>query len=442
MLPSAVVTVLNDAIARAQAYLLPHQAPEGHWVGELEANTTITSEYLLLCHLIDRVDRPKEAKAVRYLRRAQLSDGGWSLFEGGPANLSATIKAYFAMRMAGVSVDDPALAAARERIREMGGPVRADVFTKILLALFGEYDWNGVPAMPVEIMLLPRPFFLFNIYEVSYWSRTVIVPLLIIMDRKPVKWLPPHLSLDELWPESREKTSLRFPRVPEPFSWRKLFWKNVFIAVDDGLKIWERFTTRPLRKRAVEAARVWLEERLAVPGGLGGIYPAMANSILASRLRGYPDDHPPGLRPPKEIEALGGGRGAMGEGAGAGLFLRQAGGGGGWGVVRGQQQPPLPQQHSFRRPRRPARPVDGGPDRARPRAPRHARVPERFRAGAACAPLPPSHAAARRPLVRTLGCELHLRHLVRPPRAPRDRRGPASRIRPASGALARASPEP
>src|SRR5205823_2852346 len=188
---------------------------------------------------------------------------------------------------AGVRPDDSAMVAARERIREMGGPVKADVFTKILLALFGESDWNGVPAMPVEIMLLPRPFFLFNIYEVSYWSRTVIVPLLIIMDRKPVKWLPPHLALDELWPEPREKTSLRFPRVPKPFSWRTLFWKNFFIAVDDGLKIWERFTTRPLRKRAVEAARVWLEERLAVPGGLGGIYPAMANSILAMRVLGY-----------------------------------------------------------------------------------------------------------------------------------------------------------
>jgi len=305
MLPSGVVTVFDDAIARAQAYLLAHQAPDGHWIGELEADTTITSEYLLLGHLIDRIDRRKEAKAVQYLRREQLPDGGWSLFAGGPIDLSATIKAYFAMKLSGVSVDDPALVAARERIREMGGPVKANVFTKIQLALFGEYDWNGVPAMPVEIMLLPRPFFLFNIYEVSYWSRTVIVPLLIIMDRKPVKWLPPHLSLDELWPESREKTSLRFPRVPEPFSWRKLFWKNVFIAVDDGLKIWERFTTRPLRKRAVEAARVWLEERLAVPGGLGGIYPAMANSILAMRLLGYPDDHPLVLGQLKEIEALG-----------------------------------------------------------------------------------------------------------------------------------------
>src|SRR5437667_1339674 len=305
MLPSRTVRGLSDAIARAQARLLSLQAPGGHWVGKLEADTTITAEYLLLNHLMDRVDRRREAKAVRYLRRRQRADGGFDLFPGGPTHLSATIKAYFAMKMAGVPVSDPAMMRARERILEMGGPMKANVFTKIQLALFGEYDWNGVPAMPVEIMLLPRPFFLFNIYEVSYWSRTVIVPLLIIMDRKPVKWLPPHLSLDELWPEPREKTSLRFPRVPEPFSWRGLFWKSFFIAVDDGLKIWERFSPRPLRKRAVEAARVWLEERLAVPGGLGGIYPAMANSILAMRLLGYPDDHPLVLGQLKEIEALG-----------------------------------------------------------------------------------------------------------------------------------------
>ena len=123
------------------------------------------------------------------------------------------------------------------------------------------------------------------------------------MDRKPVKWLPPHLALDELWPVPRERTSLRFPRLPEPFSWRALFWKNFFIAVDDGLKIWEQFSPRPLRKRAIEAARLWLEERLAVPGGLGGIYPAMANSILAMRLLGYPDDHPLVLGQIKQIEA-------------------------------------------------------------------------------------------------------------------------------------------
>src|SRR6185436_18608889 len=205
--------------------------------------------------------------------------------------------------MAGVPLDDDAMVRARARIHEMGGPVKANVFTKILLALFGEYDWNGVPSMPAEIMLFPRvsPF---NIYEVSYWSRTVIVPLLILMDRKPVKWLPPERSLDELWPVPREQASLRFPRMPEPFAWSALFWKSFFIAVDDGLKIWERFSPRPLRKRAVDAARRWLEERLAVPGGLGGIYPAMANSILAMRLLGHADDHPLVMGQIKEIEAL------------------------------------------------------------------------------------------------------------------------------------------
>lgn len=304
MVPFGDVTGLDSAIARAQARLLELQAPEGHWVGELEADTTITSEYLLLGHLIDRVNREREKKAVRYLRRRQLPDGGWNLFEAGPTNLSATIKAYFAMKLAGVPVDAPAMVRARDRIREMGGPVKANVFTKIQLALFGEYDWNGVPAMPVETMLLPPPFFLFNIYEISYWSRTVLVPLLIIMDRKPVKWLPPELSLDELWPVPRAEASLRFPRIPEPFSWRGVFWKSFFIGVDDGLKIWERFSPRPGRKAAVEAARVWLEERLAVPGGLGGIYPAMVNSILAMRLLGYPDDHPLIVGQIKEIEAL------------------------------------------------------------------------------------------------------------------------------------------
>jgi squalene-hopene/tetraprenyl-beta-curcumene cyclase len=304
MLPFALVTALEHAIARAQAHLLSIQAPAGHWVGELEADRALTAEYLLFRHLIDRVDRKVEQRAIRNLRRRQNADGGWSLFEGGPSDLSATIKIYFAMKMAGVAPADAAMLAARERVHAMGGPARASVFTKIQLALFGEYDWNGVPTMPAEIMLLPPPFFLFNIYEVSYWSRCVIVPLLVILDRKPIKWLPPHQSLDELWPVPREQTSLRFPRVPEPFSWRGLFWKSVFIGVDDGLKIWERFSPRPLRKRAIEAARLWLEERLSVPGGLGGIYPAMANSVLALRVLGYPDDHPLILGQLKEIEAL------------------------------------------------------------------------------------------------------------------------------------------
>ncbi len=289
---------MDRAIEKARAFLLSAQASDGHWRGELEADSTITSEYLLLCRLLDRVDRERERKAVRYLRSGQLPDGGWPPYEGGPADLSATIKAYFALKLAGVSPEDPAMVAARGLILAHGGPVAANVFTKITLALFGEYDWSGVPAMPAEIMLLPRWFY-FNIYEVSYWSRTVIVPLLILMDKKPVKRLPPGLGLAELWPVPRERQSLRFKRTRRPLS-----WKNFFIAVDDGLKFWERHGIRPWRPRAIDAARLWLEERLAVPGGLGGIYPAMANAVLALRCLGYPDDHPLIRGQLKEIEAL------------------------------------------------------------------------------------------------------------------------------------------
>src|SRR6266511_2863361 len=208
------------------------------------------------------------------------------------------------MKVAGVSPNDPAMVAARRRIREWGGPPEANVFTKILLALFGEYDWAGIPAMPVEIMLLPRWSY-FNLLEVSYWSRTVIVPLLILMDAKPVKRLEDPYRLDELWVVPREQANLRFHRVPRPFSPKSFLWKNFFISVDDCLKGWERLGPRPLRARAVEAARQWLEERLAVPGGLGGIFPAMTNAVLALRTLGYPEDHPLIGGQIKEIEDLG-----------------------------------------------------------------------------------------------------------------------------------------
>jgi squalene-hopene/tetraprenyl-beta-curcumene cyclase len=304
MSPSAAVFAhVESAIERAQQHLLSCQAPNGHWIGELEANTTITSEYLLFCHLTDRVDRAREQKMLRYLRRRQLPDGGFNLYEAGPANLSATIKAYFAMKVAGLAADDPSLARARARILAWGGPTEADVFTKILLALFGEYDWSGIPAMPVEIMLLPRWSY-FNLHEVSYWSRTVIVPLLVLMDIKPVKRLGAGGQLDELWRVPRERASLRFHRVPRPFSPRTFFWKNFFIGIDDCLKGWERLGPRPFRVRAVETARRWLEDHLAVPGGLGGIFPAMTNAVLALRGLGYPIDHPLVAGQIKEIESL------------------------------------------------------------------------------------------------------------------------------------------
>src|SRR5215831_8276996 len=294
---------LDSAIARATRALLRAQAPDGHWLGELEANSTITSEYLLFCRLLDRGNPEREAKMVRYLRGQQGPDGGWGLYEGSPSNLSATVKAYFAMKAAGVLVDDPAMARARDLVRARGGPVEADVFTKILLAQFGEYDWTGIPAMPAELMLLPRWSY-FNLLEVSYWSRTVIVPLLVLLDAKPVTRLP-GVDLAELWPVPRKQASLRFRRIPRPFSTRTFFWKNFFIGVDDCLKGWERLGPRPFRGRALEAVGDWLRERLALPGGLGGIFPAMVNAVLALRCLGRPDDEPLIRGQLKEIEALG-----------------------------------------------------------------------------------------------------------------------------------------
>jgi squalene-hopene/tetraprenyl-beta-curcumene cyclase len=302
--PAAVSSGVDAAIDRATTLLLSCQAADGHWVGELEANTTITSEYLLFCHLVGRVDRERERKILNYLRAHQLPDGGFSIYAKGPANVSATIKAYFAMKVAGMPPDDPALVAARSRIHALGGPPHADVFTKILLALFGEYDWAGVPSMPVEIMLLPRWSY-FNLLEVSYWSRTVIVPLLIVMDAKPVKRLAEHQRVDELWVVPRGQASLRLGRVPRPFSPKTFLWKNFFNGVDNYLKSWERLGPRPFRSRAMDTARRWLEERLAVPGGLGGIFPAMTNAVLALRALGYPDDHPLLRGQIKEIETLG-----------------------------------------------------------------------------------------------------------------------------------------
>ena len=295
---SRTVQRVEEAIGRAQEHLLSLQHPEGYWLGELEADSTLTSEYIMLRHFLRRVDRDRERKVANYLKARQLPDGGWDLFPGGASDISATVKAYFAFKLMGYAPDDALMRRARENIVAKGGVTKANVFTKIALALLGQYDWRGVPSMPVEIILFPRWFY-FNLTEVSYWSRTVIVPLLILMDLKPACPIPPPAGIDELYVPSRAAADLRFPRSERLFT-----WKNFFITLDRLLHGLERWTPRPFRARARQQALTWILTRMG-PGGLGGIYPAMANAVMALHTLGYSEDHPKMAEGLKEIELLG-----------------------------------------------------------------------------------------------------------------------------------------
>ncbi len=277
---------LDDAIRRSQTWFLARQhATEGYWVAELEADSTLTSEYLMLRRFLGLVDPEREEKAVQYLKSAQLADGGWPIYYGGPAEISASVKAYFALKLSGVSARESFMTRARDRILAMGGVVRANVFTKITLALFGQYDWRGIPSMPPEIMLLPRRFY-FSVYAISYWSRAVLIPLLIVFAHRPLCRIPDEQGIAELFAEPRAQ--VRYQREP-PFrkDRRWLTARNCFITLDRLLKLYDEFPVRWLRERALSKAATWMLAHLKGTGGLGAIYPAMANSIVALRCLGY-----------------------------------------------------------------------------------------------------------------------------------------------------------
>ncbi len=284
---------------RSVEYLRAAQDRElGFWVDVLEADSTITSEYLMLRYYLGRSDEAKTRKAIRYLKNTQLPDGGWHLFHGGESNISATVKAYFACKLSGLSIEEPFMQKARQCILHHGGLTRVNVFTKITLALFGQYPWRHIPVMPPEIILLPRRLY-FNLYEMSYWSRVVIAPLLILFDKRPHLSLPKAMHLDELYPRPPRRRDYGYPMDPRLVSWR-----NIFIQLDRMLKGYEQVRPEILRRRAVEKAHRWMLERMKGEGGLGAIYPAMANSIFALRALGYPGDHPLVVKAFREIEEM------------------------------------------------------------------------------------------------------------------------------------------
>jgi squalene-hopene/tetraprenyl-beta-curcumene cyclase len=289
---------LDDAIAAATRALLQRQKSDGHWVFELEADATIPAEYILLAHYTgDPLDRVLEAKLCAYLRRIQNPDGGWPLFYRGDTDISATVKAYYALKLSGDSIDAPHMRLARERVLERGGAAMTNVFTRIELALFGQVPWRAVPAMPIEIMHLPR-WFPFHLEKIAYWSRTVVTPLLVLMALHPQAKNARGIDIRELFTTDPERER-RYMRAATNSPLGK-----VFLLLDTILKRVERYVPRSFRASAIAKAIRFTTERLNGEEGLGAIFPAMANSLMAFDAIGYAKDHPDRMMARRAIDRL------------------------------------------------------------------------------------------------------------------------------------------
>jgi squalene-hopene/tetraprenyl-beta-curcumene cyclase len=291
----AAFTEVEGAIRAATDAILAQQKPDGHWVYELEADATIPAEYVLLVHyLAEEPNLELERKIGVYLRRIQGAHGGWPLYHEGAFDISATVKAYFALKMIGDDIDAPHMVRAREAIHQRGGAIKANVFTRILLALYGECSWNDVPTVPPELILLPR-WFPVHLSKMSYWARTVIVPLLVLCARQPLAKNPRGVHVAELFVPGVPAAS---PRAPH----QSAGWSAFFGALDKVLKIvpWPRGA----REKAIAKCVVWTTERLNGEDGLGAIYPAMANSVMMYDLLGYPPEHPDRAIARKSVENL------------------------------------------------------------------------------------------------------------------------------------------
>ena len=275
---SLLQTVLGDS----SNYLFGQQHKDGHWIFDLEADVTIPSEYVFLQKFLGKSNPKRESHIAKYLLAKQNNNGSWPLYHDGPGNVSATVKAYFALKLLGYSVDSDFMVRAKTWVLENGGAETVNVFTRITLAMFGQLNWKTVPAMPVEIMYLPNWWF-FNLNRVSYWSRCVIVPLLIIFAKKPVVELEQGFSISELFfSDPRKIKKLDFFRTKYPL-------KNGFILLDRILKLADPLVPKFIRSRALKLAESWLREHSKGSGGIGAIFPAMSNAIVAYKLLGTSD---------------------------------------------------------------------------------------------------------------------------------------------------------
>ena len=280
--------VLERSIGSASKAIRDIQQSDGHWVFELEADDTIPSEYVLLRHhLGEPVDAVLEGKIGNYIRRRQGTHGGWALVQDGDFDMSASVKAYFALKMIGDSVDAPHMVRAREAIHSRGGAINSNVFTRFTLAMYGVLSWRSVPVLPIEIMLLPM-WSPFHLNKISYWARTTLVPLMVLAALKPRARNSKGIGIDELFlqdPRSIGMTS----KAPH----QSMGWFVLFRSLDVILRAIEPYFPKSLRQRAIDAALAFTEERLNGEDGMGAIYPPMANIVMMYDALGKDEAFPP-----------------------------------------------------------------------------------------------------------------------------------------------------
>ena len=294
-----VADPLAHAISRAQENLLRLQHADGYWVGELFVDSTLCSDYILFMHWADEVDPVLQEKCVAHICRRQLPDGGWNIYEGGPSEVNATVKAYFALKLAGHAPTQPWMQEARACVLRLGGIPRMNTYSKLYLALLGQFPWKYLPTVPVEMIFMPEWFF-FSIYKMSSWSRAMLIPLAILNHHKPTRALPADKQLHELYPVGSEQGFLGLSRRGSRFS-----WPNFFLACDAVLKLLHNLPWKPGRQTALASAEAWMTERMGEGSdGLGAIFPAMLNSLIALKTLGYKNDHPLYAKARRDFEGL------------------------------------------------------------------------------------------------------------------------------------------
>jgi squalene-hopene/tetraprenyl-beta-curcumene cyclase len=293
------LSAVEPAIKRTQDYLLRTQSEKGCWVGELEADASVGAGYIpLMYFMTGSVDPERQQKVVNYVKSKQSADGSWSSYCNGPGDLSVTIQNYFALKLAGISPEESFMKQAQEFVLAHGGIIKANVLTKIWLAIFGQYDWRGTPSLPTEIILFPNWFYI-NIYEFASWSRATIMALMIVLARKPVCPVPESADISELYVEPEDGRNYSLGRAEKAFS-----WKSFFLRLDRLFKVWERLPVKPFHNLALRRTEQWVVEHQEADGSWGGIMLPWVYSLIALKSLGYSLDHPVIARGMKGLEGF------------------------------------------------------------------------------------------------------------------------------------------